>query len=159
MIVSTEAELMYPALRGLSLDGLGCGGSCGCKGCDEKKGMGSTQTRDDGSWCGTWPWSSMPWLCHEGQDVIQKPAIFRTTEDIITSTSDYGPALSEESRRRAEQMAREAIEADKRNNPCSYSEMADSNMSELERVFKCGQVNWALWGLVALGGVILLKKI
>jgi hypothetical protein len=154
MIVSTEAELMYPAISGLA--GLGCG--CGCNGkaggCGDKaslKGIGDITSRSNWTLplCAPWAWD---WMQPYAPEFCRIPS----KEEIIKDPSNYGPALTPENRQRAEDMTRQTIEDD---DPCNYSMLRDSGMSELEKALRCGQVNWALWGLVALGGVILLKKI
>ncbi len=155
MLVANEVAMFgrEVGLAGFAGAGLGCGGGCRCNECKEdKRSLGLGAADNSASWCDTWPWKNFSYLCQGGVDISSV-----TTEDIIKDESNYGPALSPENRRKAEQLARDIIEADRRQDPCRYSEL--DGMSELEKIFKCGQVNWALVGVIVVGGILIIKRL
>jgi len=137
----TQAELMNPSLDGLgslsSLSSLSCGKGCHCDDCSSLQGIGL---------------GDIPWSCSTFGLFCQDP-ITQTKLDI----SNYGEHLSQENRDRATSMAVENVEADMKKNPCAYSE--NTGMSEIEKMLKCGQVNWWLVGGVVLVGAMIIKKI
>ena len=77
------------------------------------RGMGAVDVMG-ASWCG----SGNPFIDFFCSEESKKSR----TEQIITDTSNYGPALTPESRTTAEDMARTVIAAD---DPCNYAEIND----------------------------------
>lgn len=150
MLVNTQAELMYPAL------GLGCGDDkdcgCGCKKGDKGYGIGDIgDITDRSKW--TLPLCApfaFDWLRDLAPEFCRTP----TTEEILKDKSNCGGLLSAANCKEAEDSARDIVNSD---NPCNYSEL--DGMSEWDKIFKCGQVNWPLVSLVVIGGIILIKKI
>jgi hypothetical protein len=158
MLYNNEAELMYPPLSGLrglvglvGLSGLGCAGKddCGCRCDSELKKVGLNGL---GELRGLGRLGDIPWSCSTLGIFCEDP-IIQTKND----NSNYGPALTQENRDRATALAVSTVEADMISNPCSYSE--SNGMSEFDKMFKCGEFNWPLITMIAIGGVILLKKI
>lgn len=115
--------------------GLGCGSSCHCDDCSNHSSLSGL--------------GDIPWSCSTFGLWCQDP-ITQTKLD----ESNYGGHLSQENRDRATQMAVEIIQKD---DPCNYSE--NNNMSAIDKILKCGQINWWLVGGIVLGGAIVLKKI
>ena len=131
MLVNTKAELMYPSLEGLA--GLGCVdcfSTCGCSS-DASKGMGSLGDAWESWYCqGFLAPSIFPWCV---------PPI--PNEVLKNDTSMFGKNLTQENRDRATSMAQVIVE----NDPSLQS---DGN-----------NINWWLIGGLALGVVVLVKKI
>lgn len=146
MLFNTKADLMQASLEGIGgLGALGCGGDCGC-GCEKKTSLLDLVGMGD--------LGDIPWSCSSFGLFCQDP-ITQQQQD----NSDFGGSLSTASRNAATEMAVTITQKDMASNPCSYSET--NGMSEIDKLFKCGQFggNWLVWGVGLAAAALIYKKL